>query len=224
IEVAEIQNRKQKPYKLKESDAKEFLGESYDKIYNIILNDVPKAPESEKIVKLKAMLERVENDLLSGKEVNYDEKIMLIEKRKQLSEELQLILANDKNSKIREEFAYNNRNLIPEVQLILAKDPFEEVRKTLAYKENLIPEVQMLLAKDTDPRVRRKFASKEHLIPEAQMLLAKDTDEYVRRDLAYNRNLIPEVQLILAKDTDWRVRKALSDNYDLKVILDSKRI
>jgi phage anti-repressor protein len=232
IKLAEIENPNQEPHNLSESAAKEYLGNNYNKFYAIMLADSPKAPDTEDYRNKKEMLDNIENDLLLGKEVHYDAKIMFMENR-DLSPEVQMILANDEGLGVRKIFAYKenllpevqmllandedlgvrrsfayNRNLLPEIQMLFANDP--EVKKDLAYNENLIPEVQMLLANDRDPKVRRYFAYNENLLPEVQMLLANDKEPEVRKYFAYNENLLPEVQMLLANDKDPEVRRAFA--------------
>lgn len=129
--------------------------------------------------------------------------------------ELQFQLAQQPQWEIRNSLAKFNRQLTPEVQRILASDKHSYVRSNLA-KHTAVPEVQSMLAKDRSSEVRLSLSGNPQLIEEAQVLLAQDQSRYVRRGLALQgNNLDGKVVEMLLKDKDSDVRWALAHSQNI---------
>jgi hypothetical protein len=203
IKLAEIENPKQEPYNLSESAAKEYLGNNYNKFYAIMLADSPKAPDTEHYRNKQEMLDNIENDLLLGKEVHYDAKVMLIENR-DLSPEVQMVLANDYS-------LFNilaQYNLIPEAQMALLNQTpyFYYGEEYLARNPNVAPIVQLILA-TKKRKVRHALAQNLAITPKTQMILANE-DAYITNALLKNPSLTIE-----AKEMINYIRQSHSNLY-----------
>ena len=108
-----------------------------------------------------------------------------------------------------------NESLNEDMQRILAEDKDKDVRRALAWNPSLIEDLQKRLAKDKDSYVREALAWNPSLIEDLQKRLAEDKDVYVRRALAWNPSLVEELQKRLAEDKDKDVRRALAENPSL---------
>ena len=108
-----------------------------------------------------------------------------------------------------------NESLNEDIQRILAEDKDKDVRRALAENPSLIEDLQLRLAKDKYSYVREALAWNPSLIEYLQKRLAKDKDVYVRQALAWNPSLVEELQKRLAEDKDKDVRRALAENPSL---------
>ena len=135
-------------------------------------------------------------------------------KNESLTEDMQRILAEDKDKDVRRALA-ENPSLVEDLQVRLAKDKYSYVREALAWNPSLIEDLQKRLAKDKDVYVRQALAWNPSLVEELQKRLAEDKDVYVRRALAWNPSLVEELQKRLAEDKDKDVRRALAENPSL---------
>ncbi len=124
--------------------------------------------------------------------------------------ELQFQLAQHPHWEVRNSLARFNKQLTPEVQQILASDNHPYVRSNIA-KHTTIPEVQSILAKDRELGVRLSLSGNEHLTKEVQILLAQDQSRDIRQALALQgNNLNGQVIQMLLKDKSPYVRWTLA--------------
>ena len=119
-------------------------------------------------------------------------------KNESLNEDMQRILAEDKDKDVRRALAWNP-SLIEDLQKRLAEDKDVYVRQALAWNLSLIEDIQKRLAEDKDVYVRQALAENPSLVEGAQKRLAEDKDVYVRRALAWNPSLTLPVSIALAE-------------------------
>jgi hypothetical protein len=196
---------------------KSYLGEEADAIVSSIYNDLD-GREDTKFNEIIAntTVEDLESQLAL---INDKSQIRGIKKTfaesPRTSSEVLLLLARDKNLKIRHPVA-DNPNTPPEALLFLARDKNLEIRRAVADNPNTPPEALLLLARDKNLEIRRAVAQNSNTPYEVLLYLAQDKwSSDVRSHVASNKNVTSEVLAVLAEDSWREVRIEVVNNSNI---------
>jgi len=130
---------------------------------------------------------------------------------KEISPEIIIALARDKDISVRRHVA-QNPSTPPEILIVLSRDEDIYVRREVAGNPSIPPEVLTALARDKDISVRRDVARNPSTPPEALTVLARDREVEMRSNVAGNPNTPPEVLTVLSRDEDVIVRSNVAEN------------
>ena len=201
---------------LTEEDLRNYLGNDYDKIMNILqakTNEVGSSHPAKVMLKkaaknLKLLKKLVKNFRPDEK----DDFLNQVIKQDDISPAVMIFLAKNSSNDYWKMNITKNPNTPPEVLLVFASDENNYVRTLVAENPNTPLKALLILANDGNEDVRTSVAKNPNTPPEALLILAKDEDDEVKESVAENSNTPLEILLVLAEDWNRYVRMSVISN------------
>jgi 3-methyladenine DNA glycosylase AlkC len=152
---------------------------------------------------------------LKGEHPAKDEFRKLVQNPKAFQAKIDSFAKDENGQELRQNFIVSSlgyKEISPEIIIALARDKDISVRRHVAQNPSTPPEILIVLSRDEDIYVRREVAGNPSIPPEVLTALARDKDISVRRHVAQNPSTPPEVLTALARDKDPDIRFYVAKN------------